>query len=38
MSDSEIKDTEMLDIADWLSSKKADKARMKFDKILNPVE
>ena len=38
MSDSEIKDTEMLDIADWLSSKKADKARMKFDKILNPIE
>ena len=38
MSDSEVKDTEMLDIADWLSSKKADKARMKFDKILNPVK
>ena len=38
MSDSEIKDTEMLDISDWLESKKASKARDKFDKILNPVE
>ena len=38
MSDSEIKDTEMLDISDWLESEKAAKARDKFDKILNPVE
>ena len=38
MSDSEIKDSEMFDISDWLNSEKAAKARDEFDKILNPVE
>lgn len=38
MSDSEIKDTKMLDISDWLESKEAAKARDDFNKILNPVE
>jgi hypothetical protein len=38
MSRSEVKDSEMFDISDWLGSKKSTKARDAFDKILNPVE
>ncbi len=35
MSESEIRDSVMLDISDWLISEKADKARKEFDTILN---
>ena len=38
MSDSEIEDSKMLDISDWLGSEKAMKARATFEEILNPVE